>query len=72
MFVNDYGVNWGERRIVGHRYDDVRGHVYQIIPTDTPWYEDPERTLFRPGDPAIIEAMVERPKLYRPDGWPWG
>lgn len=71
MLVNDYGVNWGERVIVATRVDAVRGNVYQTAPTETPWYEDPERTLFAPGDPAIAEAIEARRALHRLDPFPW-
>jgi hypothetical protein len=71
VFVNDYGVNWGEKVIVDHRFDEVRGNVYHITPGDAPWFENNECNLFEPGDPAIAEAVATRPALYRPDGIPW-
>lgn len=45
VFVNDYGVNFGEKVITGVEWNDVRGWTYYFEPTDTPWFAHNERNL---------------------------
>lgn len=56
VFINAYGVNFGERTIVSHEANSLRGDTYYIEPTDTPWFAHDEDNLYRPGDPAIEAA----------------
>jgi hypothetical protein len=44
-YVNDQGVDLGERIITGRAYEEVRGPCYAIRPTDTEWYRVKERNL---------------------------
>jgi hypothetical protein len=61
VFVNDYGVNWGEKTVTEVRTEEVRGIVYHYEPTTTPWFATSERNLFDPlNTPAIFTAMVDR------------
>jgi hypothetical protein len=46
IFINDYGVNWGEKTITEHEWDDIRGNIYQYEGTDTPWFKTSERNFF--------------------------
>lgn len=46
IFINDNGVNWGERKIIS-RENTCYGLAYHISPTDTPWYAIPERNLHK-------------------------
>jgi hypothetical protein len=56
--IKDAGINWGEKTIVECVNNPVRGCTYRITPTDTPWFDDNEKNLFAPGDPAIEEKTV--------------
>jgi hypothetical protein len=58
VFVNDYGVNWGEKIVSAYEWNDVRGHTYQYEGTQTPWFHSSERSFFRPENTELIaEAM---------------
>ena len=45
IYTNDYGVCWGCHMILEVEYDKIRGWLYYIDPTETPWYGVPERCL---------------------------
>lgn len=67
IFINDYGVNWGERTITKHQWDDIRENIYQINNTDTPWFMLSERNLFDPDDKNIDEVTYHRQVLAKTD-----
>ena len=54
IFINGYGVNWGEKVVTAHEWDEVRGNIYQFVTTDTPWFMTSERNLFDIDDDAGI------------------
>ena len=54
IFVNDYGINWGERTVTELIDNPVRGCTYKITPTETPWFDCNKDNLFHPDDPAIL------------------
>ena len=57
IFINDSGVNWGEKVITEWQWDDIRGNIYHYAHTDTPWFMTSERHLHAPSDVAsIVEA----------------
>lgn len=58
IFINDYGVNWGEKVITEHQWDDIRGNIYQYQGTDTPWFLTSERNFYNPEDTAAIKAAT--------------
>lgn len=58
IFINDYGVNWGEKTITEYEWNEVRGHTYNYAPTDTPWFCTNERHLFDINDAAGIKAAT--------------
>lgn len=60
VFVNDYGVNFGEKTVTEYEWDDIRGHIYLYEPTDTPWYKTNERNLFAVED---INGITEKTKV---------
>lgn len=57
VFINDYGVNWGEKTVVQYEWDEVRGNTYLYEPTDTPWFFTGERNLF---DVADKQGITEK------------
>ena len=57
VFINDYGVNWGEKTVVSYEWDEVRGNTYLYAPTDTPWFFTGERNLFAVTD---IENIAKK------------
>ena len=67
IFINDYGVNWGEKTITEHEWDDIRGNIYQYEGTDTPWYKTPERNFFNQDDKSIDEITHNRRELAKTD-----
>ncbi len=48
IFINDFGIDFGKRRITS--VDKVSysgsGYGYKITPTDTPWFAIKEENLF--------------------------
>jgi hypothetical protein len=61
VFVNDYGVHWGERVITEVLETENRGFVCHYEPSETPWFATSERNLFDQTDlHAIYTAMCER------------
>lgn len=50
IFINDYGVNWGEKTLARYEWDDVRGHTYQYEGTLAPWFCSNERNFYDPRD----------------------
>ena len=61
IFINDYGVNWGEKVITAYEWDEVRGHTYQYEKMNPPWFFTNERHLFAIDDvEAIKKATVVR------------
>jgi hypothetical protein len=68
IFINDNGVNWGEKTITEHEWDDIRGNIYQYTGSDTPWYKTSERNLFDPSDQQkIAEVAHHRQVLAKTD-----
>lgn len=59
IFINEYGVNWGEKTITGLEMNDVRGPTYYIEPTDTPWFATNEQHLHRPEEVHQCEICDE-------------
>lgn len=57
IFINDYGVNWGEKTITEHEWDDIRGNIYQYEGTDTPWFKTSERNFLAIDD---IEGIASK------------
>ena len=46
IYINENGVNWGRRKIIG--YDTRTGeNTYYIDPTDTPWFSVREENLHK-------------------------
>ncbi len=45
-FLNDYGVSFPGRTVIGMRHDPTFGLVYDITPTDTPWFPARAKNLF--------------------------
>ena len=60
VFINDYGVNWGEKIITKYEWDEVRGHTYQYEGTDTPWFYSSERNFYALND---IKGIKEATKV---------
>lgn len=58
VFINDYGVNWGEKTVTEVVHNHVRGATYFITNDGTPWFDHSERNLFLPTDPAIKEKTI--------------
>ena len=58
VFINDAGINFGEKTIVSMEQNPVRGETYYIAPTDTPWFATGVAHLFHPEDKAGIEAAT--------------
>lgn len=54
IFINEYGVNWGEKRITEHQWAEDRGNIYGYAQSDTPWFLTRERNLYAPEDGAAI------------------
>lgn len=47
VYVNDYGVCWGIRKVIG--IDERNGKpTYYIEPTDCPWFSVDENNLTKP------------------------
>lgn len=60
VFVNDYGVNFGEKTVSDYEWDDIRGHTYQYEPNETPWYKTNERNLFAVED---VQGIANKTKV---------
>jgi hypothetical protein len=58
IFINEYGVNWGEKTITEHEWDEVRGNTYLYAPTETPWFMTSERNLHALTDTDQILAAT--------------
>lgn len=58
VFINSYGVNWGEKTITGREWDDVRGNIYHYSNSDTPWFATSERNLYEIDDADEIAAST--------------
>ena len=70
IYINSYGINWGEKTITEYEWDEVRGNVYRFEKTDAPWFMESERNFFNTTDTeAIADAMksrrINRPGNYR-------
>jgi hypothetical protein len=58
IYINDAGINWGEKTITEVCQNPVRGTTYFIEPTWTPWYDHNESDFFFPDDPMVEERTV--------------
>lgn len=58
VYINEQGINFGEKTIVGVEENAVRGPTYYIAPTDTPWFAVSEKCLHRPDSPQIAALTV--------------
>lgn len=59
IFINDYGVNWGEKTLTNYEWNEVRGHTWQYEGTETPWFYSNERHFFDTKDAkGIAKATV--------------
>ena len=58
IYINEAGVNWGEKTITEVYQNSVRGTTYFIEPTWTPWYDHNESDFFFPDDPMVAERTV--------------
>ena len=58
VYINDYGVNFGGKRILGVENDPIRGYVYYISPTSSPWFAESERNLFSLDDFDLIDSKT--------------
>ncbi len=58
IFINDNGVNWGEKTIT--KLDTRSGRpTYFIEPTDTPWYSVPETNLTATKSVIKIQEVIQ-------------
>lgn len=57
IFINDNGVNWGQRTVIGRKIT-CYGPAYYIQPTDTPWFAIPERNLYKANELKNKESQV--------------
>ena len=60
VFVNPYGVNWGEKVITAHGLSPTEKHVYSYEGMDPSHFMTSEDNLFEVGDPQIFVIARER------------
>lgn len=53
-YVNDYGVKFPERRIVGSELVEGREPRYFLEPTDAPWFSVRESSLILDADDPVL------------------
>ena len=61
-FVNDFGIVFNNKKIIGINYDFSPGDItYNIKPTETPWYPAEEKNLYSKGTyqkPNLDEELL--------------
>ena len=55
VYVNDFGGNYGKKKISEVVSNTARGTTYKITPDDSPSFPISERFLFHPNSPVIKE-----------------
>jgi len=68
IFINEYGVNFGERTITAREVSEIRGKVYGMTPTDCPWFKSKESSFFAIDDAEGISkaTRVKRMRYIEP------